>query len=331
MILWLFLNLVCCKPQYSVLNDVLTISGDGTVTYEDIQNTGKSKTIIEAIINEGITELAIYAFSGCSELKKVTIPSSLTTIRDFPFQRCKSLTNIIVSTNNNKFVNDDQGALYNYDKSKLIRAPCSQSFIIPSTVTILATDSFGTGRAFNMGTYQFPNTIQQLEKNALTESLFDEVSFEESSLLQKFSQYSCSYLKATKFIIHKTCSYIDSYAFYESLIANIIFEEESSLISIGSYAFLRLKDLETITLPDSLTNISSGAFSNTNIHCGGLEMNIKSDSSLIQQAKDAGINEKALYYPCINNFDALLAKPTCFTEKNHLNYFAAIFIAFQTF
>ena len=43
-----------------------------------------------------MTEIGDWAFSGCSNLKDITIPSSVTTIYKRAFEDCRSLTNITI-------------------------------------------------------------------------------------------------------------------------------------------------------------------------------------------------------------------------------------------
>lgn len=50
----------------------------------------------EVIIPEGIKHIGIYAFSGCSCLRNITIPNTVTTIDEAAFSSCWKLTNIVI-------------------------------------------------------------------------------------------------------------------------------------------------------------------------------------------------------------------------------------------
>jgi len=50
-------------------------------------------------IKEGTTEIAGYAFSGCSGLTSITIPSSVTSIGNYAFTNCLGLTSMIIPDN----------------------------------------------------------------------------------------------------------------------------------------------------------------------------------------------------------------------------------------
>ena len=75
------------------------------VTYRDKQfrvtNIGAnvftdSKALTSLLIPQSITNLSDYAFSGCTNLATITIPSSITSIGAYAFRDCKALTSIII-------------------------------------------------------------------------------------------------------------------------------------------------------------------------------------------------------------------------------------------
>ena len=79
---------------------LLTISGTGPMvqwwhsSYTPwYSNSGKIKTVI---IEDGVTTIGDFAFSGCDSLTSITIPDSVTTIGDYAFSGCDSLTSVTI-------------------------------------------------------------------------------------------------------------------------------------------------------------------------------------------------------------------------------------------
>ena len=78
----------------------LTISGTGAMKdydYDDnpspAYNNSKVKKVV---IEKGVTTIGEYAFCNCTSLTDITIPDSVTSIEDFAFEGCISLTSITI-------------------------------------------------------------------------------------------------------------------------------------------------------------------------------------------------------------------------------------------
>ena len=84
--------------QWSLSGSVLTISGNGAMGDGDEVNNW-DRNITEVIIKEGVTEIGKMAFYDCTELKKVTLPSTLKTIGYFAFGSCRTLPEIKLPEN----------------------------------------------------------------------------------------------------------------------------------------------------------------------------------------------------------------------------------------
>lgn len=78
----------------TLTDGTLVISGKGnTKNFDDIV---KSKQIISVIIEDGVTSIGDWLFSGCSALESVTIPLSVIKIGDWAFFGCESITSITI-------------------------------------------------------------------------------------------------------------------------------------------------------------------------------------------------------------------------------------------
>ena len=78
--------------------------GSGYLTYHGVRKdystfqacVDASLTEVTAEMLDGITEIGNYAFSNCSSLTSITIPSSVTSIRSNAFRYCSLLPSIVI-------------------------------------------------------------------------------------------------------------------------------------------------------------------------------------------------------------------------------------------
>ena len=92
-----------------------------------------------------LEQIAGNAFYRCYSLKQSFIPCNVKSITGNPYFRCSSLESITVDSQNQHF-SDDNGVLFNKDKTILIAYPegkTDESYTIPPTVTKIEGDAFG--------------------------------------------------------------------------------------------------------------------------------------------------------------------------------------------
>ena len=126
---------------------VLTISGRGGMRdygASDAPWYDSRSRVKSAVIAEGVTSIGEFAFRGCSSLTSVTIPNSVTSIGDGAFASCTSLTGIRVTEGNSHYSSDASGVLFNKDKTTLVQCPgaFSGSYAIPDSVTSIGMSAF---------------------------------------------------------------------------------------------------------------------------------------------------------------------------------------------
>ena len=95
-------------------------------------------------IPNSVTSISLYAFEGCSNLTSIDIPNSVTTIGDMAFAYCSRLIGIHVDNNNLHYSSDEQGVLFDKNKTTLIEAPKAimGSYAIPGSVTSISWYAF---------------------------------------------------------------------------------------------------------------------------------------------------------------------------------------------
>ena len=183
------------NSAYMSVDGVLFNKSQTTLIQYPPGQTGFSYTI-----PNGVTSIGDYAFNDCQSLTSITIPNTVTSIGDNAFYNCISLTSITIP---NSVTSIGEGAF----------SGCNSltSVTIPNSVT-------------SIGDYAF-NDCQSL----------------------------------TSITIPNTVTSIGTHAFYNciSLTSATI---GNGVTSIGDNAFYSCISLTSITIPNSVTNIDGGAF-----------------------------------------------------------------------
>ena len=181
-----------------------TLDDEGTLT---ISGTGEIRDyswrpVKKVVIKPGVTSIGDYAFQDCMSLTSVTIPDSVTSIGDYAFKGCTSLTSATIPDS----VTSIQGCAF-------LNCTSLRNITIPDSVTLIG------GSAFNRTPW-----LEAKQK----ESPFVVVNH--------------------ILIDGSTCS------------GDVIIPD--NVPSIGDDAFYGCTDLTSVTIPNSVTNIIVWAFAN---------------------------------------------------------------------
>lgn len=90
---------------YKLFEDgTLNISGEGAMKPNVFDANGQiwascKNDVTKVVIEEGITVIGQYAFTGCPNLLSVSIPSTVTDIGFYAFQNCTSLAIVVIPNN----------------------------------------------------------------------------------------------------------------------------------------------------------------------------------------------------------------------------------------
>ena len=269
-----------------------------------------SKTKIKEIeVGSCVTTLGAYSIGsegeGCtsgyltfSNVTKVTVPNSVTTIDERAFQNSTMLTNITIP---NSVTSIGDKAFMNCCYLSGITIPSSVTSIgenvfygcgnlsaitIPSTTTVIGKNAFGITPWWNSYSadvsHQYGNIIYinnvayVATSNAITSCQFKDTTVS----ISPSAFYNCSNLLGG-IVIPSSVNYIGEYAFWHcdsitsvtissgvNTIADSTFEGcyslanvdiPNSVTSIGNNAFSAC-NLSNLTIPNSVTNIGAGAF-----------------------------------------------------------------------
>ena len=224
---------------------VLTISGTGKMTdYHDYDSTPFYKdTKIKVItIDFGVTSIGDYAFRGCTSLTSITIPNSVTSIGGDAFYGCTSLTSVTIGNS----VTSIGGNPFSGCKSLLSIEVSDNNKNYSSFDGILFNKNKSELIAYPAGKtdseYAIPNSVTSIGSYAF---------------------YGCTSLTSVE--IPDGVTSIDWHAFSNCTnLTSIIIP--NSVTSVGSYAFEYCTSLTSITIPDSVKSIGNWAFD----HCKSL-------------------------------------------------------------
>ena len=217
-------------------DSTLTITGSGEMTnwYGESPWYEYDSYIKYVSLPDGLTSIGDYAFFVCSSLTSVTIPNSVTSIGEYAFSSCFRLTSVTIPNS----VKNIGGNAFN---------GCTglTSVTIGNSVTSIGDYAFSDCKIKNI---IFSGTMEQW----VSKSWYP---------IDISSSYSLSIndVVVTNAVIPNSVKNIRDNAFNgcSSLTSVTI---GNSVTSIGQSAFSRCTGLTSVEIPNSVTSIGSGAF-----------------------------------------------------------------------
>ena len=231
----------------------LTISGTGAMAdYDDTDKqpwANQRSSINKVVIGDGVTSIGDYAFALCKSLSEITIPAKVERIGEYAFYDCYDHTNhsgglkTVTFAENSRLTTIEEHAFY--------RCMYLEKIEIPASVT-------------SIGGYAF-NSCEDLK----------ELAFAPNSQLKSIGEYAFGAVSTdtvspayTSVQIPASVTEIGQNAFYHCTeLKTVEFEEGSQLKALGDGVFVDCKNLETVELPSGITKIGAGAFAT----CGSLK------------------------------------------------------------
>ena len=145
--------LECLSPNFIYEDDVLFNKDKSKIV------SFRNQKIESYIIPDSVTSIGDYAFSGCSSLSNIVIPDCVTDIGKCAFSHCSSLSNIVIPDSVTSIGNDAFS-----DCSSL------SSIVIPDSVTDIGNDAFS--HCSYLSNIVIPNSVISIGDRAFWDCSF---------------------------------------------------------------------------------------------------------------------------------------------------------------
>lgn len=196
---------------------------DHTLEITGYKGTDTALSIPDTIEDKPVTSIGSSAFMGLEKVESVTLPDSITKIKEGAFGECRSLKSITIP----KGVVSIPDYVFTYCESL-------EQVRFPEGLTYIGENAFSGCKSLQ--SIELPDSLKNIDYFAFQYCTgLSDISF--SKNLEHIGQDAFS-----------GCESLKNVTFYEGL------------RSIGEKAFARCGKLESIALPRSLENIASHAF-----------------------------------------------------------------------
>ncbi len=232
--------------------------------------------VTELCFEEGLLEIGEFAFSKAISLTSVTLPNSLKIIGKGAFYHSSQLSSVTLGSEITEIGDAAflETAIYNNSPTNEIYV--GNWFIALKDITVPSIDiKEGTVGIANSGLYanqfitavELPDSVRYIGENAFAASNI--VSIVTGSGIKHISDQAFLYCEKLIDVA------LGSYDYVEQTL------KESSLESIGNYAFMNCSKLARIQIPETVKDIGSYAFRNTDMFHSALTGAVYADHWIV--------------------------------------------------
>lgn len=246
------------------------------------------ETII--VIGDSITSLPSYYFANYTALKTFVMSNSISVVNDYAFAGCINLENITFSNSidpmqfnistlqDTKWYNSQTEIVILNNVIIMAPATLSGNLVIPDGVTAIISGVF-SGKDIESVT--IPASLEIISNNVF---------------------FNCSSLEEVVFNENSNLTTIGAYAFnYCSNLSSINLEVCENLTTIGNYAFSGVGNITLFTIPENVSSLGTGVFSNSNINSFAVNENnlnfATDDSGVLFEINSNNEKVSLLAYP----------------------------------
>ncbi len=136
-------------------------AGIGAKAFYDCDN------LTSIVFSETVTSIGEKAFGDCLNLTELKLPGSLMYIETGAFYNCNRIASITVEENSTFFSNDENGVLFDKDKTRLVLYPAgctATEYVIPDGVINIADSAFEN--SIYLTNVVIPNGVEKIGDDA---------------------------------------------------------------------------------------------------------------------------------------------------------------------
>lgn len=270
-----------CDKDATIVNIKSEYAGFPTMIVGNFSFSG-CENLKSITLPDTINQIKGDAFYGCAGLTDVTIPENVVSIGHSAFSGCTGLTSItipesVTSIGESAFYEctNLESAVIDAKITELPRYAFNNCTNLSSIILPESLESIGefaiTGTALK--SIFIPQNVFKLERGCIADSSLEELKVDDRN--QKlYSINNCVVERETKKLVLG--------------IKNSVIPSDGTVVSIGDYAFYECNGLTDIVIPDGVTSIGTDAF----FYCESLK-NVKISDEVLD------IGESA-FYDCVN-------------------------------
>lgn len=235
----------------SSCDNITSITIPDSVTTIEGFGFAYNKNLESVKIGSGVKTIGNYAFSFCSNLKSIEIPKNVTAIGDSVFYLCHKLENITVDNNNDYYSSNEDGILFDKNKTLLIQYPIGnsrKSYTVPDSVITIGQEAFM--HCINLESITISCNVNSIQEDALT--YCDNLKNITVDINNQYYSSDCGVL------FNKDKTKLVQYPIGIDGTTYII---PDSVKTIGHQAFTNCQNITGIVIPDTVTKIETFAFS----------------------------------------------------------------------
>ena len=211
------------------------------------------------LVPESVTCIATDAIENCTSLKNLVISSNVNTIESGNFRSCLNLENISVASDNCNYA-DENGVLYNNDKTELIKYPSGKiDDVYEIADNVLKISPYAFSEASNLLYVELPDSLINIGDSAFLSCVGLETITIPSSIISIEANTFSGCKNLVSVTIPDTVVKIGDSVFYDCTSLEQI-TIPSSVTEIGEHVFACCTSLTSVTIPDTVTSIGDYAF-----------------------------------------------------------------------